>query len=132
MHVQNLTRGAAALLMQIVYILSDNRDRMPFCLCAHLQLSEGLVRFIRHGLLSLGTPRIVKVLHKLRVLSEAFRRCEVFQGILRPDSIPIAEGSQTAFSRNTGARQDNNIHNESPVLMFCPAGIVTPDYGKRA
>ena len=104
--------------MKIVDILRDQHEVAPCPLDRGLQLGQRKVRRVGLGVAQGAAAGVVEIMHETRIAHEAFRRRDIFKGVLRPDSALVAKGAHAAFSGHACAGKDDDSpegHDASPL-----------------
>ena len=104
MHVDYIT--GTSCFMQAIHILGDDDDLTRPVL---LQARQRDVSGVWLCLCSLYPTSIVKSVHQCRIARKTLGRGDILDPVLRPQAILIAESTQTAFRRNSGSSQNDDL-----------------------
>ncbi len=106
MHMDKIP--AAGTFMQIVDILGHDQD---FGWLIGLKVGNGFMRCVRSNLWRSErlSPDIIKCMNPVRILGEGLGSRDIFDIVLRPNSIFIAKGCNSRFRRNPGPSQNNDV-----------------------
>jgi len=103
MHVDEARRAGA--LVEVVDVLRAEEEAVAE---VGFELSEGVMRGIRHGGLSRGASGGVELPDKRGIAVKRFGSADVFDAVAGPESVGGTEGGQTALRADAGAREDED------------------------
>lgn len=104
MHMDGI--AAACALMQVIDVLGDKGE---FPLPYPFQIHQCCMRRIRRDLSQLRAAGIIEFLHKGRIALESFWCGDVFNSVVLPQPIAIAEGAQPGLRGNTCSSQNEEV-----------------------
>ena len=107
--VQVNDAGGSGTLMQVVDVLRDDtrlRHRL-------LQPRDSHVRCIGLGRQRVTPAVVVKLDAQLRVGQPRLMRTHIFHTVVLPQTVTVAEGTQTALGTHAGSGKNNNLRHKS-------------------
>ena len=93
---------AAGAFVEVIHVLRDNAD-----VKIALQRRQSAVAVVGFGAEEFAAAGVVEVEDKLRIASEALGRGDIFDAIILPQPVGVAEGGDAALGAHAGAGEDD-------------------------
>lgn len=95
--------------MKVVYILGDQQERIiPVFPIGFLEFSQSGMSGVGCYVFQFEPTTIVEIINHCRISLEPFRRADILQSNLRPDTTLIPKSVQSRFTADSGSGQDDN------------------------
>ncbi len=95
--------GAAGAFVEVVDVLGDDGDVVE----GAFEGGEGEVTGVRSHVVELGAAGVVEVEHKAGVALPSFGGADVFDPVIFPQAVGVAEGGDAAVGAHAGAGEND-------------------------